>query len=426
MDLAIDKEKIYTHKTDALRVVKPPRAEEKSSVISFSSALKKKLSGTPNIIENFKQGFLNDCWLCAAAKSLSLTPAGRQQLNRMISKNADGSYTVTFASGKKFRVTEAELRDEKVRLPNGEYARSESMVYLTNSFPYIKAKMHPYITYSTGDKNLRLIEIAANKYVHSSVLNDVSLGYINKKDQNKFCLNNYVLDDSLLWGNLSSYPICAIDLGKLNAADIMYVATNSGSVLENLKWNGYEHHAYSVKKIDKVNKLIYLINPHDTKREPLCLSFKEFYKRFSFISLKGSYQSNYNKTKLPQNINNPKFIKENIALAERQTDSRLAQAYASSLCNMYKKMKSPEMQAKVIAQIIEYSSKGVGTHKDTFIGAVLFIDSKATLARVNRYLSASKNAEYKTSANNALTTYINEEFSFSTKTMLLNHIKQLR
>ena len=429
MNLAIDKDRICVHQTDGLYTVKPPIIDQKTNVIPFAAAIKKLNLEVKNsnIIGDFKQGFMNNCWFCAEAKSLSLTPAGRVQLNRMISKNDDGSYTVIFASGKKFQVTEAELNDKKVKLPNGEYARFGSdVVEILNKFPYIRV-VNPYVTYSTGDKTLKLLEIAANKYVHSLVTENVKLGKIDKKYENSFCLNNYILDEKLLWGDLSYYPTSVIDLNKINVADIMQVASNSGKKYNQLMWKGYEHHSYSVKRIDKVNKLIYLINPHDTKQEPLCLSFEEFYKHFCLVLLKGNYKNTYKKTTIPQNHNLSELAKGYIKLAERQTmDSRLAQEYITCVCNIYDEMGNPEMKAKIIAKIIEYSSKGLGTHDETFIGAVLSINSKATLASVNKYLSSQENAEYKTNTNNALETYINEEFSFSTKTKLLEHIQQLR
>lgn len=73
------------------------------------------------VIGDFKQGYLNDCWLCAIAKSLSQTPEGSIQLSEMIKKNNDNTYTVTFPNDAKFTVTEQEIKDDKVRNIDGQY-----------------------------------------------------------------------------------------------------------------------------------------------------------------------------------------------------------------------------------------------------------------------------------------------------------------
>ena len=104
----------------------------------------------------------------------------------------------------------------------------------------------------------------------------------------------------------------------------------------------------------------------------------------------------------------------------------IAITYAKAIPDMYKEMGDRNTQARVIAQLIEYSSKGIGTRENAFKGALYSIDSKETLEIVNKYLSELQNAEYKTTSSNALQKYIEEEFSFSDKNKLLNYINKLK
>jgi hypothetical protein len=226
---------------------------------------------------------------------------------------------------------------------------------------------------------------------------------------------------------MSNFPTYTLDLSSLEASDILMVGTYSDSALNSLKNIGISNHAYFVKSMDKINKKIYLINPHNTKEKPLCLTFNEFYERYGMITLKGSYKDNFFKTNVAQNINEPEYIRKIMDIAERQAMYEfISIAYAKAIPDMYKEMGDRKTQARVIAQLIEYSSKGSGTRDNTFKGALYSIDSKETLKIVNKYLSELQNAEYKTTSNNALQKYIEEEFSFSDKNKLLNYINNLK
>ena len=255
-------------------------------------------------VGDFKQGYTNDCWLLAAIKSLSLSPSGKQQLNEMIKINDDNTYTVTFANGKKFNISENELKDDNVKLANGKDAHNKSMVYINNVFPYVKFKINPNITYSKGDKYTKLIEIAANKYVHELSEKAIKEGYLQ---HGNYTVDNYPLNETDIFGDVSHYITKDVDISKLSEQDILYIATHSDSWINNLKNKGISHHAYSVKFIDKENKKIHLINPHNTKEEPLIISFDDFYKRYAMIALRGNYKETASKTNIEYNINNSDF-----------------------------------------------------------------------------------------------------------------------
>ncbi len=379
------------------------------------------------LIGEFKQGFLSDCWLCAIAKSLSLDPEGNKQLSKMIKKEGN-SYTVTFTNDVQFKVSDKEISDEKVRFRDGTPAQKPSMIYFITEFPFVKLKHNPYVTYSTGDKNLRILEIAANKYIHKLATENEKKGLLNKEYASKTCLENYTISENLLFGDLSQYTSNCIDLKKIKASDIAMVGTNSDSAFNNLMNNGISHHAYSVKAIDKHNNIITLINPHNTKDEPLCLSFDDFYKRFSMVTLKGKYKDTITLTNIRQNIDNSAFIKKTIQIAEKQEPKELSQAYASAGPKLLGEAGEKKLKAKFIANLIEYSSKGAGTYDNSFKGAIYSIDSKEMYYLVDKYLKSIPNREYtsKDKKESMIDKYIEEEFSFTDNASLLKYTAKFK
>ena len=154
MTIFIDDKNYLVHVPDATRIAKRLIPEQKFSnpILSF----KKNINQAKQIsIGDFKQGYLNDCWLCAIAKSLSFTNLGRGQLGEMIQNNYDGTYMVTFANGMKFNIKEDELNDPYVKSANGEnMTDGQLIVYVQDQFPYIGSRLNPAITYSKGCKNL--------------------------------------------------------------------------------------------------------------------------------------------------------------------------------------------------------------------------------------------------------------------------------
>jgi len=88
------------------------------------------------IIGDFRQGATTgDCWLLAKAKLISKTPEGAKIIKDSIKDNNNGTFAVTFkgAPNKSYTVTEEEIRKSKDAL-------------------------------SRGDKDARILEIAADKW----------------------------------------------------------------------------------------------------------------------------------------------------------------------------------------------------------------------------------------------------------------------
>ena len=99
-------------------------------------------------IDPSNQGQMGDCWVLSSINAMAATPGGREILQKSIFQNNDGSYTVTFKGDPEHPifVTAADLKNQN---------------------------------YSKGDKDVRILEIAFDKYVGQNPefeLNTISKG----------------------------------------------------------------------------------------------------------------------------------------------------------------------------------------------------------------------------------------------------------
>lgn len=110
-------------------------AEEIDEIINdYRSALDLTDNIQDGVIGSFKQGTIGDCGYLASLKVIASTKEGAKIINDSIKKNKDNSFNVSFlgAPGKVYTVSEKELAKDT--------------------------------EFSTGDKDVKILEIAANKW----------------------------------------------------------------------------------------------------------------------------------------------------------------------------------------------------------------------------------------------------------------------
>ncbi len=127
--------------------------EQKKAKKDAEKAERERIKNTPDgIIQGGKQGSnAGDCWLLAQMNSMSKTSWGKDALKNAITQEKDGSFTVHFNGVKKdIKITAEEFR---------------------------KAQRNS--SYSSGDADPLLLEVAVNKYFKENGINN---GSINGND----------------------------------------------------------------------------------------------------------------------------------------------------------------------------------------------------------------------------------------------------
>ena len=204
-------------------------------------------------IDPSNQGQMGDCWVLSSINAMAATPGGREILQKSIFQNNDGSYTVTFKGDPEHPifVTAADLKKQN---------------------------------YSKGDKDVRILEIAFDKYVGQNPefeLNTISKG---GRPENALTLlagqhgkaigRNY--DPAGTRGLLEI-------LGKQSPIPVMTFDSEVGEdgspgVIGNGRW-----HAFSIEKIDLASGTVTFANPWNSGK-PITMSLDEASKKIAAIS----------------------------------------------------------------------------------------------------------------------------------------------
>lgn len=237
-------------------------------------------TATQNIVPNgkidadFKQGTTGDCWLLASIKAIANTTKGLEILNDSIKVNKDGSVTVTLKG-----------KNKTYTFSKDEITRSSHL--------------------STGDLDVRAIEMAVNKYITEE-------GGLYFHDEAVDINNNYMMAafETLTGksmpgflpffskGDIKSHPerysmakITDEQIDNFNKTNhIACVAAHHKPNLEVMTISDKKevlltNHAYTVVRSD--SKYVYLINPHDTSLEISVdrETFKEFFNKIHEMDL---------------------------------------------------------------------------------------------------------------------------------------------
>lgn len=229
-------------------------------IINRSDTLQTPVPAMPNgkIDKSFKQGQTGDCWLLAGVKSLSMTQNGKKLLDNAVKVDKNGNATVTLKGvGKKYTVTARDLK-------------------CSNEL-------------STGDSDVRALEIAMDRYFRETVPDgsaDIDGNTVGKAlallgDPNK-------TQEFFGARNVANGIVSLADTGMKNRAAVTGMTGNVDprdikAVDENgKKVQVYNAHAYSVKQITP--KGITLVNPHDTSHT-LTMSLEDYIKHFNLLGI---------------------------------------------------------------------------------------------------------------------------------------------
>ncbi len=229
-------------------------------IINRSDTLKTEIPARPNgkIDQSFKQGQTGDCWLLAGIKSLSMTPEGKKILDNAVKVDQNGNAVVTLKGvGKKYTVTARDLK-------------------CSNEL-------------STGDTDVRALEIAMDRYFRETVPDgsaDIDgntvgkalklLGDPNKTQELAGARGVYAGVNYLYQSGMKNKAAVTGMSGNINPNDI--VAHNEKG--EKVKM--YNAHAYSIKSVSANS--ITLINPHDTSHT-ITMSMEQYLTHFNLIGI---------------------------------------------------------------------------------------------------------------------------------------------
>ena len=232
-------------------------------IINRSDTLKTAVPERPNgkIDRSYKQGQTGDCWLLAGIQSLAMTPQGKKLLDNAVKVDKNGNATVTLKGvGKKYTVTARDLK-------------------CSNEL-------------STGDTDVRALEIAMDRYFRESVTaeeysqadidgNSVGKGLALLGDPSKtkeYAGQREVAQGIVSLANSGMKGKAAVTgmSGNIDPRDIKAYDENGKRV------QVYNAHAYSVQEIALDG--ITLVNPHDTSHT-LKMSLEDYIKHFNLLGV---------------------------------------------------------------------------------------------------------------------------------------------
>ncbi len=214
----------------------------KNNIVSVINALRridlrthphnvlKPIEANGKIDADFAQGSLTDCWLISGIKALTNNPKGLTKLNELLTKDENGNITVHLKGvNKKFTITKEELER--------------------------------YTEYASGDLDVRVIELAMQKYdnsPNSPIGADIKHLISILFEEDDFKVISLPLEDAV---SAAGQKNPMITVTNCRNSDIKGKAINTvtGETVDL-----FTNHAYTLVSSD--NKYTYFYNPHNTSQ----------------------------------------------------------------------------------------------------------------------------------------------------------------
>ena len=230
----------------------------------------KNIAPNGKIDKDFSQGASGDCWLLASIKAISMSPKGLKILNDSIKIESNGDVTVTLKG-------------------------------VNKSYTFTQTEISGNTQLSTGDLDVRAIEMAVDKYIaeERGIESEYGVTRIDINGNNEQIAYKILLGkgnwdhfydkDSIMdkWLNGDRYEIRQEHIDRFNDKNHIVCVSSHGKkdlILKEPDSNNtklFSLHSYAVSRAD--SKYVYLINPHDTSKE-IKVSIKTFKTFFNDIA----------------------------------------------------------------------------------------------------------------------------------------------
>ncbi len=195
------------------------------------------------IDENFIQGYTGDCWFISALESICTDKNILDKVNKMIAVNKENGA----------------IKSVTVNIQGKDYTIDYENIKRANE-------------YSTGDMDVRALEMAINQFMHENDLGDIHLGgtmakaftYLFGKDNIE--INDYRYDPEEYINNIKT--LCGKDERFLSGISIGAGDSNKKLYAFDENGNKYElsySHAYNYNKID--TEYLYFNDPKASNKE---------------------------------------------------------------------------------------------------------------------------------------------------------------
>lgn len=247
----------------------------------------------PNGIQKiaFSQGAVGDCYLCASLQGLSLRPEGIELLAKLISKTPEGDYVINFPGFPEEKITIDQ--NDKVYKYDGLKSDSLGLRLIEQGFGQLKKHLEyclkplslndsteKWLWFGFPSNALYILTGGEQFYLDSS--NHTSA--VDYEEVYECSFEKMAQKDPAIKQKAERL------LAKVNADFDSHVVT-AITDMDEAKTDWFfedgtkivQNHAYVIEKIDEEARTLDILNPHQTWKPSIRISYDEFFKHFTAI-----------------------------------------------------------------------------------------------------------------------------------------------